>query len=1498
MILGKISQITAYDIALTLPNNLTGYIPITAISDQLSEKLERLANRDDEDSDGESEKSAMDEDIDLNRFFSIGQYLRAYVTSTGENSSVNSTFRVKRRIELSVNPRQVNAGLSMEDFIAHSMVQASVVSVEDHGMIMDLGLDDKWVKGFISSEEKGSDYEFDKVQPGAVSMCRVLGLSANQKILKLSADMQKAGDIRKSRYLSDARTVDVIIPGTAVEVLLAEVTHLGISGKVMGMLDVTADVFHSGAITKDIEKTLKSGQRVKGRVICTFPTFEQRRLGVSLLDHICSLSSLKASKGEKMMDPLTALPLSTIVEDATVTKVMGTLGLILDFGVKGVLGFVHIAMISDKRIDSLSESTGPYKIGSKHRARITGYNSMDGVYIASMREQILSQPFLRVEDIKIGELVKGKVEKLVVNEGGVGGILVNLAEGITGLVPEMHIADVKLSHPEKKFKEGMPVTARVLSTNTERKQVRLTLKKSLVNSDAPIIASYENVLPDTRTLGAIVNVLPTGAVVRLYGPVRAFLPVSEMSQTYIEDPSKHFRIGQVVNVRVLSVDPTSQKMTVSCKDPAEFGFEHQSALQNLKLGSIVNGTVIEKSNDDLTIQLEGSRLTAFLSLNHLTDGSERKCQRALREIRVDQILKDLVVWQKNENKGLVLLTNKPSLRAAAMDGKLLTTFEDVREGETVVGIVKNITLSGVFLQFAGGLTGLILKRHLADKSSHLPDFGLQLFQPMTVTVLSINYEQQRFLLTVKEVKKTDAGSVESNDITKFNTTLDVTNPVDPSIRSLEDFSIGKITKARIRSVKRTQVNVQLADNIQGRVDMSEVFDSWEEIIDKKRPLQVKFQADDIISVSILGLHDARNHRFLPITHRAGKNSVFELSAKPSDQISSEPSILTLDKVTVGSTWTAFINNIEDKHVWASLSPSVRGRIALLDLSDEVSLLNDLEKNFPVGSALRVQVTNVDVENNRLDLAALSRSTGAVKWESLSKGMVLPGRITRVADRFITVHLSNDVVGSASLTDLADDYDEATLSNFTKNEIVRVCITELDVLKQKIWFSLRPSKVLNSSLPVRDPEITSLSQLKVQDIVRGFVKNIANEGLFVSVGLNVTGYARITDLSDAFLKDWKSHFQVNQVVEGRVISIDPLLNHLQISLKRSVVDKNWTPPITFTDLKVGQIVTGKIRKVEDFGAFMVVDNSANVSGLCHRSEIAAKRVEDVRKLYQEGDAVKAKVLKIDPEKRRISFGLKASYFQDEEKGDESSDEDEDMEDVVIAEVDEGEMEENDMDGGGVNLNDVQEFDSNIDDNEESLNQTDEPARVVKNPNGKGLQTIGFDWTASVVDLGKDEDTQGSEDGMDETKRKKKKKRRAEIKVDRTGDLDAHGPQSVADFERLLLGQPDSSYLWLQYMAHHLQLSEVDKAREIAERALRTIGITEETEKMNIWIGMLNLENTYGTDELVEQTFKRACQYNDPQEIHERLISIYIQSGKHDVSLLSSFPPHQTKPNKTN
>jgi rRNA biogenesis protein RRP5 len=90
-----------------------------------------------------------------------------------------------------------------------------------------------------------------------------------------------------------------------------------------------------------------------------------------------------------------------------------------------------------------------------------------------------------------------------------------------------------------------------------------------------------------------------------------------------------------------------------------------------------------------------------------------------------------------------------------------------------------------------------------------------------------------------------------------------------------------------------------------------------------------------------------------------------------------------------------------------------------------------------------------------------------------------------------------------------------------------------------------------------------------------------------------------------------------------------------------------------------------------------------------------------------------------------------------------------------------------------------------------------------------------------------------------------------------------------------------------MAFQLGLGEVDKARAIAERALKTINLRDQDEKLNVWIALLNLENTYGTEDSVDEVFNRACEYQDKNDMHERLASIFIESGHPDVSVPHIF-----------
>jgi rRNA biogenesis protein RRP5 len=1404
--------------------------------------------------------------------FYIGQYVRAYVTSTLDESAPGKS---KRHIGLSLEPAHANTGMSEQDVVENCTLMASVVSVEDHGFVMDISISESNLKAFLPRKQLDKSIPEENIQPGSVLLCIVAGKAASGKVVQLSTLSDRLGSPKNTP--SEATTIDSFLPGTAADVLVTDVSLHGVVGKVMGALDVTADLVHSGAGPDgvDIVDQYKVGSRVKARIICTFPAAKMPKLGISVLPHVLSLKSKTTSNDNLETLPTKILAHSAIVDKCTVQRVEPGIGLYVDVGVEGVPGFVHISKVKDGKVDSLFEASGPYKVGSVHPGRVVGYNNFDGMFLLSFEKTVLEQPFLRIEDIPVGAVVPGVVEKLVVNQDGLGGLIVNIADGISGLVSEMHLADVHLQHPEKKFREGMKVKARVLSTNPAMHQLRLTLKKTLVNTESPPIKSYDELAVGLQAPGTIVKVLQHGAIVQFYGQLRGFLPVSEMSEAYISDPKEHFRVGQTVSIYVLSFDPEARRLIVSCKDPSAFGLEKQLALKKLQIGDLVSAKVTQKTEDDIFVELVDSSLKAVLPVAHLTDKSVSKTQSALKKIHVNQTLSELVVLEKNEARRSITLSHKPSLVQASKEGKLLASVDDARVGDKVAGFVRNLTATAAFVQFAGKLTALLPKSKLPRDAQDKPGFGMHNSQSLVVKITSIDKDLGRLVVAIpsvadEEVKKT-AKTVEK-----------AVNSLDASISSVDDLAIGKLTKARVKSAKETQLNVQIADNIQGRVDVSQVFDKWEDIPDPRRPLK-RFKTNDIVEVRVLGVHDARNHRFLPVTHRSS-HSVLELSTKPSDlKADTLPDPLSLDKVEVGSTYTAFVNNIAANYLWVNLSPNVRGRISAMEASDDLAKLANLEKSFPVGSALQVRVLAVDKDKERVDLSARTPGeTTQLSWDQIQQGLVLPAKITKVNDRQVVVKLSELVAGPVHLADLADDYDEANPLTHSRNEIVQVAVVEVDKSNKRVRLSMRPSRVLNSSLPVKDKEVTKGTKLEVGDIIRGFVRNVSDKGLFVSLGGDLVALVKIKNLSDAYLKDWKEHYQVDQLVKGRIISVAD--GRIEMNLKPSVVDKDYVPLTTIADLKEGQTITGKVRKVEEFGAFIDIAGSMNLSGLCHRSEMADRAVKDARTLYNEGDRVKARVLKVDLEKKRINLGLKPSYFKDGEADDMDVDsEDED----AGAALDGEESEDEEMsDAGGAIL--IGGSDDE-DDEEEEEDESDVEMGDAAEEGLAGLDAGGFDWTAKALDA----DDNPKAVVADEPSKKSKKRREPQGIVDKTAELDINGPQTSSDYERLLLGQPDSSELWIAYMASQMQVNDLASARQVAERAIKTINIKEETEKLNVWIAFLNLEVAYGTDETVEDVFRRACTYNDDQEVHERLASIYIQSGKHKASPLSSISPPQLR-----
>eukprot|EP00475_Leptophrys_vorax_P027567 TRINITY_DN3930_c0_g2_i2.p1 TRINITY_DN3930_c0_g2~~TRINITY_DN3930_c0_g2_i2.p1 ORF type:complete len:323 (-),score=87.40 TRINITY_DN3930_c0_g2_i2:69-1037(-) len=152
-------------------------------------------------------------------------------------------------------------------------------------------------------------------------------------------------------------------------------------------------------------------------------------------------------------------------------------------------------------------------------------------------------------------------------------------------------------------------------------------------------------------------------------------------------------------------------------------------------------------------------------------------------------------------------------------------------------------------------------------------------------------------------------------------------------------------------------------------------------------------------------------------------------------------------------------------------------------------------------------------------------------------------------------------------------------------------------------------------------------------------------------------------------------------------------------------------------------------------------------------------------------------------------------------------------------------------------------------------------------------------------------QSSEKAPEKSTNKRKRKRSETDLVDEEKQLTeleksladpSRGPQNAGDYERLVLANPNSAAVWIRYMAYYVHIHEIDQARSVAERALGVINFRDESEKLDMWIALLNLENMYGTVASMNQVLERALKVNDPKRIYLQTAKIYENTQKFELA----------------
>jgi small subunit ribosomal protein S1 len=280
-------------------------------------------------------------------------------------------------------------------------------------------------------------------------------------------------------------------------------------------------------------------------------------------------------------------------------------GAFVDIG--GIEGLLHISDLSWNKSDKPQDCL---KLGQEIDVKVLRFDATTQK-VSLGRKQLLVHPWENLEKrIPIGSLVKGKVTGLVEF-----GAFVEIEPGIEGMV---HVSELswteKVKHPKNLLKMGQEISVKFLSIDRENERISLSLKRTgpspweEVSKKFPVGSKFEAEIVHLASFGAFVKVIPG---------VEALLKTQDISWTErYSSPNQALKVGDKVNVMVLEINPSDEKMSVGIKQL------FNDPLKNLKIGEKVQGLVKKILPSGLVVKLE-SGLEGFIK------GSEIHLNRSI-----------------------------------------------------------------------------------------------------------------------------------------------------------------------------------------------------------------------------------------------------------------------------------------------------------------------------------------------------------------------------------------------------------------------------------------------------------------------------------------------------------------------------------------------------------------------------------------------------------------------------------------------------------------------------------------------------------------------------------------------------------------------------------------------------------------------------------------------------------------------------------------------------
>jgi small subunit ribosomal protein S1 len=304
---------------------------------------------------------------------------------------------------------------------------------------------------------------------------------------------------------------------------------------------------------------------------------------------------------------------------------------------------------------------------------------------------------------------------------------------------------------------------------------------------------------------------------------------------------------------------------------------------------------------------------------------------------------------------------------------------------------------------------------------------------------------------------------------------------------------------------------------------------------------------------------------------------------------------------------------------------------LRKLDDEVS------DNLEVGDEVPLFIERSWNRDGELILS-LSRGKELDDWKEaqrlLESGEVVELQITGKNKGGVTVDFGQlrGFIPASHLNDiergLSQEERQTQLAGMI-GHVIRAKVIEVDQSRRRLVLSQRKGELAYR----RKRKKELLETLSVGDVVSGKVTSLKNFGAFVDIG-GTDGLVHVSEIARERVKHPADRLKVGQELQVKVISLDTERNRIGLSIKRLLPDA-WAD--IYERYYAGQVVEATITNVVDFGAFARLE--AGVEGLIHVSQMSHDHIEHPSALVSPGDEVLVRIIRIEPQRRRIGLSLK-------------------------------------------------------------------------------------------------------------------------------------------------------------------------------------------------------------------------------------------------------------------